>query len=82
MELWMWLVVGWLGGTVIGYALSWLIVRRHDKKLCVGTLRVDRSDSDEAPYLFLELEQDGMTKIHQNKTVLFKVDMNSYLTRN
>ena len=82
MELWMWLVVGWLGGTVIGYALSWLIVRWHDKKLCVGTLRVDRSDPDEAPYLFLELEQDGMTKIHQNKTVLFKVDLNSYLTRN
>lgn len=82
MELWMWMVVGWLGGTIIGFAISKLIMKHHDKKLYVGTLRVDRSDPDEAPYLFLELEQDGMTKIHQNKTVLFKVDLNSYMTRN
>lgn len=82
MEFWMWIVIGWIGGTVIGSILSWLIVRHHKKKLYVGTLRVDRSDPDEAPYLFLELEQDGMTKIHQNKTAFFKVDMNSYLTRN
>lgn len=82
MELWMWLVIGWLGGTVIGYVLSRIIVRQHDKKLYVGTLRVDRSDPDEAPYLFLELEQGGMMKIHQNKTVLFNVDLNGYLTRN
>lgn len=82
MELWMWMVVGWLGGTIIGFAISKLIMKHHDKKLYVGTLRVDRSDPDEAPYLFLELEQDGMMKIHQNKTVLFNVDLNSYMTRN
>lgn len=67
---------------VVGFGLGYLCSVLTRRKKPVGTLRVDRSDPDEAPYLFLELEQDGMTKIHQNKTVLFEVDLNSYLTRN
>lgn len=78
MEIWFWGIGGLVLGLLLGFGLSAVIKRKKP----VGTLRVDRSDPDEAPYLFLELEQDGMTKIHQNKTVLFKVDLNSYLTRN
>ena len=77
MEFWM-LVIPLVTGFGLGYLCSALARRKKP----VGTLRVDRSDPDDAPYLFLELEQDGMTKIHQNKTALFKVDLNSYLTRN
>lgn len=81
MEPWMWLMIGCIVGIIVEFGISWFILWRHDKKFCVGTLRVDRSDPDEAPYLFLELEQDGMDKIHKNKTVTFNVDLNSYLPR-
>ena len=77
MELWMWLVIGWLGGTVIGYVLSRIIARQHDKKLCVGTLRVDRSDPDEAPYLFLELEKP-VGYIMGRTYVILKVNLKNY----
>ncbi|MBR3739255.1 MAG: beta-lactamase induction signal transducer protein [Clostridia bacterium] len=63
---------------MIGFALA--IILKKEKP--IGTLRVDRSDPDEAPYLFLELEQNGMERIRQSKTVVLKVDLNGYLPRN
>ena len=77
MEIWMWLAGGIFVGFISSYGLSAIAKR----KKTVGTLRMDCSDPDEAPYLFLELEQDGMSKIHKNKTVCLKVDLNGYLTR-
>ena len=78
MEIWFWGIGGLVLGLLLGLGLS-AISRR---KKPVGTLRVDRSDPEEAPYLFLELEQDGMDQIHKAKTVVFKVDLRSYLARN
>lgn len=81
MKLWMWMMIGWIVGIIVGFGISWFMAWRHDKKLCVGTLRVDRSDPDEAPYLFLELKQDEMDKIHKSKIMIFNVDLNGYLPR-
>ncbi len=78
MEIWFWGIGGLVLGLLLGFGLSAVIKREKP----VGTLRVDRSDPEEAPYLFLELEQDGMDKIHKAKTVVFKVDLRSYLARN
>lgn len=78
MEIWFWGIGGLVLGLLLGFGLSVVIKRKKP----VGTLRVDRSDPEEAPYLFLELERDGMDKIHKAKTVVFKVDLSSYLARN
>lgn len=75
---WMWLV----GGLLVGFGIGWAISQLQNQKNAAGVLREDRSDPTEAPYLFLELEPDGMTKIHKSKTVVFKVDLNGYLPRN
>lgn len=79
MELWMWIAGGFLTGFIFGFGLKALLVKR---KKPIGTLRLDRSDPNEAPYLFLELERGGMDRIYSDKTVIFKVDLNSYLPRN
>ena len=77
MELWIWLIIGLLVGFVCGYGIS---VHLRAKTFA-GTLREDRSDPTEAPYLFLELEPGGMEKIHQHKTVTFQVKIEDYLPR-
>lgn len=45
----------------------------------VGTLRVDRSDPDDAPYLFLELSKDVRT-VSEKKYVIFKVRNENYIS--
>lgn len=77
MELWVWLIAGLLAGFGAGYFLSVQLRART----FAGTLREDHSDPTEAPYLFLELEPGGMEKIHQYKTVTFKVKIEDYLPR-
>ena len=68
-------------GILAGIALCYLATHLTLKKSIVGTLRVDRSEPDEAPYLFLEVEHGGMEKIQKKKMVMFKVDLSSYLPR-
>lgn len=64
-------------GVAIGYVLSRFIVKEKP----VGTLRVDQSDPDSGPYLFLELTQNGATAMQNKKYVLFKVDLKSYISQ-
>lgn len=68
-------------GLFTGAALCCFVMYMALKKRIAGTLRVDRSEPDEAPYLFLEVEHNGMEKIHKKKMVIFKVDLSSYLPR-
>lgn len=77
MVFWVWLIVP----LVIGFGLGYWLSALDRKNKYVGTLRVDRSDPTEAPYLFLELEPDGMAKIHKQKSVVFKVNLENYLPR-
>lgn len=50
-----------------------------DANSYVGTLRVDHSDMDEPPYLFLEMTQDSMSRIANQKTVTLRVRFENYL---
>lgn len=61
-------------GIVVGCILSRLIPKK-----IVGTLRVDHSDPDSGPYLFLELNHGGMETIRKKKYVLFEVNLKSYI---
>ena len=78
MEPWVWMIIGLLVGFVCGYGIS---VRLRAKTFA-GTLRMDRSDPTEAPYLFLELDPDGMKKINRFRTVMLRVKLENYIPRN
>lgn len=60
-----------VGGVIIGIFLTILILRKEP----IGTLRVDYSDPDSGPYLFLEIPQKNSHLIAQKKTITFKVDL-------
>lgn len=55
-------------GIVIGCAVTCVIFRLF----VVGNLRVDRSDPDDSPYLFLELKKPVET-VSSKKYVIFRV---------
>jgi hypothetical protein len=44
----------------------------------VGSLRVDMSDPDDGPYLFLELSKD-IGEIYRKKYVMFKVSLKNFI---
>lgn len=77
MVFWIWMIVSAFGG----FGLCCLISKINRKKKLVGSLREDRSDPTEAPYLFLELEPDGFDKIHKSKYVILSVKIENYLPR-
>src|SRR5574344_1527554 len=60
-----------VGGVVIAVVL-------YEKP--VGTLRIDTSDPDEAPYLFVELSE-SVVKIYDKKQVTFYVNTQKYVSR-
>lgn len=70
-------VSGFLGCLVGG-----LLANRKERQRSIGTLRLDQSDPAEPPYLFLELDPDGVQKIHRNKSVVLRVRIENYLSKN
>ena len=46
----------------------------------VGSLRVDQSDPDSGPYLFLELSHEGVDAIYKKKYVVLKVNIQDYIS--
>lgn len=64
-------LVGVLVGTII-YAIA-------VKTASVGTLRIDHSDPEDSPYLFLELEKNIAT-ITSKKYVIMKVNLKNYIS--
>lgn len=60
-----------VGGVVTGFFLTILVLRKEP----IGTLKVDYSDPDSGPYLFLEMPQRNAHLIEKKKVVTFKVDL-------
>ena len=68
-----------LVGFIFGLVMSWLLRRGR----YAGVLRLNRSDSDEAPYLFLLVEPNGgMDKIMRGGEVIFKAETKNFVARN
>ena len=55
------LAIGLLIGVMVGVLLSRFIFKEKP----VGSLRVDESDPDSGPYLFLELDRSGADAIYK-----------------
>ena len=60
-----------VGGAIVGIFITIIFLRKEP----IGTLRVDYSDPDSGPYLFLEIPQRNAYLIERKKTVTFKIDL-------
>lgn len=78
MEFWMIYGLSWM----IGFALGICLAKIRKTKRTIGTLRIAYSDPNEAPYLFLELDQGGMQEIEKGQLVSLRVDLKNYDARN
>jgi hypothetical protein len=72
MELILCIVVGIFIGIVFG--------RQVFRRDVIGSLRVDQSDPDSGPYLFLELSHKGANAIYKKKYVVLKVNIKDYIS--
>ena len=71
MELILCMIIGIIIGIIFG--------RQVLRKDVVGSLRVDQSDPDGEPYLFLELSHKGADTIYKKKYVVLKVNIKNYI---
>ena len=63
-----------LGSIVGGVVIAWVFERKS-----IGYLRIDQSDPDEAPYLFLELAKNIPT-FRNKKFVTLKVKNENFIS--
>lgn len=63
-------------GVLIGFGVSFFFKPKN-----VGSLRVDHSDPDSGPYLFMEIAKGGMDKIRSSKYITLKVEIKNYISR-
>ena len=70
------LMIGLLIGIMVGVLLPRFIFREKP----VGSLRVDESDPDSGPYLFLELDRSGVDAIYKQRYVRLRVELKNYIS--
>lgn len=63
-----------LVGVLLGVAISVIVFRTY----FVGNLRIDNSDPEDGPYMFLELEK-GISDISSKKHVVLKVRREDFI---
>lgn len=67
-------------GIVLGMSIFFAINRARSKKNSIGTLRIDNSDPDDGPYLFLELKTP-VDKVKKMSRVSMNVEVSNYLSQ-
>ena len=65
-----------IAGVIAGVGCSVLILLKTKG----GTLRIDRSDPDSEPYMFLELTE-SLPSVMRKKYVIFRVNLENYISR-
>lgn len=70
------IVCVFIAGVIVGFCLSRIFARVFS----IGDIRVDTSEPNEGPYLFLELTKDMRTLMHR-KYVVLKVNLKSYISQ-
>lgn len=68
-------------GLVIGVFIGIVVFKLAQRSTISGVLRVDTSDPDDQPYLFLELSERPLT-IKEKKYVTFEVNPQDYIPHN
>lgn len=75
------IILGFVSCFISGFIIGAYLDGRVQKERVIGTLRVDRSDPDEPPYLFLELMNEGYAKLQTQEYVTFQVLRENYIPR-
>lgn len=75
------LLVGAIIGVFIGIFISMGRMRKTVEEQSVGYLRIDRSEPDEPPRPFLELQGATIDSISKKNVVMLKVVNKNYLSR-
>ena len=68
------LIIGLLIGVMVGVILSRFIFREKP----VGSLRVDESDPDSGPFLFLELNR--VDAMYKRRYIRLRVELKNYIS--
>lgn len=66
---------------LIGILTGMLIAKFAFRDKPIGSLRVDQSDPDSGPYLFLELSPGGVDELYKKKFVSLRVDLKNYISQ-
>lgn len=69
-----------IGGIMIGSGITLFVTRMQAVRSKVGTLRIDRSDPDDQPYMFLELNK-GVGDISTRTYVTLDVSTENYISQ-
>lgn len=64
-------VIFFVVGTIVGIITTSMFLKKEP----IGTIRVDNSDPDSQPYLFLELYNGKWNRLQQDKFITLKVDL-------
>ena len=75
--MWIYICTALLVGIVFGSQ----IMRRFYQTKAIGSLRVDRSITEEKPYLFLEIGRGNIERLAKEEFVVLKVKNENYLTQ-
>ena len=67
--------LSFLFGVAIGVISASLLIRS------VGVIRIDQSDPDDRPYLFLEINRGCYEKLLRSKKVIFEVRKENYISQ-
>lgn len=70
------MIISFIIGLIVGCSVMVFIMR----KPVVGTIRVDRSDPYDGPYLFLELTEN-LGQVVNKKYVTLKIDVSDYISQ-
>lgn len=70
----MFLIIAGLIGMTVGFIIFFIVLKNN----IVGNLRVDHSDLEDEPYLFLQLEND-IKSISKKKYVIMKVQIKDFI---
>lgn len=65
---------------LIGAAIGCMVMKFATRKRPIGRLRIDRSDPDDQPYMFLELYKN-VGDISKQKNVTLEVSNENYISQ-
>lgn len=61
-----------IGGIAVYFAFA---------KNTLGVLKVDNSDKDSGPYLFMEINRNRTGDIYSKKYIILRVDLKNYISQ-
>lgn len=78
---WLFYCVSLLAIGIITFAAGYKLAMYTSKDEAIGTLKIDSSDPDDGPYLFLELKKNPNDVIGDKKYVTLEVDTTGYISQ-